>query len=251
MEPNEVIDHELLAEQQAYYRARAGEYDEWFRREGRYDRGPEHTARWAAEVREVAAALDRFRPAGRVLELACGTGWWTERLLDHATTITAVDASPEVLARNRARLGPSGVARVRYVQADLFEWRADALYDVVFFSFWLSHVPPARFNAFWAMVRDALAPGGRVFLIDSRRDDMSSARDHVLPDSEETTHRRRLNDGREFRVVKVFYEPEALSRSLATLGWTARAAITPTYFLYAEAAPASTPSARSISSSVT
>lgn len=34
----------LLAEQLAYYRARAGEYDQWFLREGRYDRGPEHRA---------------------------------------------------------------------------------------------------------------------------------------------------------------------------------------------------------------
>ncbi|HEX6751512.1 MAG TPA: class I SAM-dependent methyltransferase, partial [Longimicrobium sp.] len=88
---------DLIEQQKEYYRARAGEYDEWFERTGRYDRGPDHRARWFAEVEEVRAALERFRPAGRVLELACGTGWWTEQLLRWADEVTAVDASDEVL----------------------------------------------------------------------------------------------------------------------------------------------------------
>jgi ubiquinone/menaquinone biosynthesis C-methylase UbiE len=83
---------ELLHEQIAYYRARASEYDEWFLRTGRYDRGEEQNSRWFAEVAEVAAALDAFRPAGRVLELAAGTGLWTERLARYADHITALDA---------------------------------------------------------------------------------------------------------------------------------------------------------------
>ncbi len=37
-------DDELLGEQAAYYRARAPEYDDWWQRTGRYDRGPEATA---------------------------------------------------------------------------------------------------------------------------------------------------------------------------------------------------------------
>ncbi len=55
-------------EQITYYRARAGEYDEWFLREGRHDRGLEANAQWFAEVAEVAATLDTFAPRGRVLE---------------------------------------------------------------------------------------------------------------------------------------------------------------------------------------
>jgi hypothetical protein len=87
----------LLAEQARYYRELAGEYEDgWFRR-GRYDRGADANARWFAEAAEVEDALERFRPAGRVLELACGTGVWTRRLVGHADTVTAVDASPEVI----------------------------------------------------------------------------------------------------------------------------------------------------------
>ena len=54
--------------------------------------------------------------------------------------------------------------------ADLFDWRPGQQYDVVFFSFWLSHVPRARFGEFWSLVRDCLSPGGRAFLIDNRAD---------------------------------------------------------------------------------
>lgn len=219
----------LLNEQIAYYRARAGEYDEWFLRQGRYDRGPELNARWFGDVQQVRAALDRFRPAGRVLELACGTGLWTQVLAAYSTQITALDALAEVLALNQARL-PAG--RVRYLQADLFGWQPDQAYDMVFFGFWLSHVPPTHFDAFWQMVRAALAPGGRVFFVDSRYEPTSTATDHSQRAREEFVTTRRLNSGDEFQIVKIFYEPRPLAERLAGLGWQFEIAETSLHFIY-------------------
>jgi ubiquinone/menaquinone biosynthesis C-methylase UbiE len=219
----------LLQEQITYYRARAGEYDQWFLRQGRYDRGPEFNRQWFAEIETVVEALTAFAPRGKVLELACGTGLWTARLAHYADSITAVDASPEVLAINWARLGQ---ANVTYVQADLFSWQPDDRYDVVFFSFWLSHVPPERFAAFWNMVRSCLAPAGRVFFIDSRYNEISTAIDHQLEGEEAVTVQRRLNDGREFRIVKIFYQAEELATQLRELGWRAVVQTTPSHFLY-------------------
>jgi len=224
----------LLREQVSYYRARAGEYDQWFLRQGRYDRDPALNARWFAEVDQVRAALDTFAPTGRVLELACGTGLWTERLVPHADSVMAIDASPEVLAINRARVGG---AKVRYVQADLLHWTPDGQYDTVFFGFWLSHVPPERFDAFWDLVRDSLAPGGRVFFVDSLHEPTSTAADHRLEDAKSTATVRRLNDGREFRIVKVFYDPEELTRKLEGLGWRFTVSPTENYFLYGCGSP--------------
>jgi len=88
------------------------------------------------------------------MELACGTGIWTEQLLRHAAEITTVDASPEMLGIASRRVESD---RVRFVLADIFNWEPDRRYDVVFFGFWLSHVPLERFDAFWAPVAQCLS----------------------------------------------------------------------------------------------
>lgn len=231
-----MTDPAVLSEQLDYYRARAHEYDKWWLREGRYDRGAEANAEWFAETDALERALAAFDPRGEVLELACGTGLWTRRLVDHDVRVTAVDAAPEVLAINRARVGDRAV---RYVQADLFDWAPEpAAYDVCMFAFWLSHVPADRFATFWDMVGSALRPGGRVFFIDSARDEQSTAADHRLPDEGEATMTRRLDDGREFAIVKRFYEPDALTAALAELGWECQVSSTGRFFIYGSASRA-------------
>ncbi len=224
----------VMGEQIAYYRARAHEYDQWFLRQGRYDHGPEQNARWFAEVRQVEEALERFAPTGRVLEIACGTGLWTQRLLVYADSITALDASPEVITHNCQRLGNVSQHRVRYVEADVFSWEPDARFDTIFFSFWLSHVPPERFEGFWNVVQAALAPEGRVFFVDSLYSPQGTAVDQRLEGEQATTLTRHLNDGRAFRIVKVYYQPTELEARLRRMGWDVTVCATPTFFLYGE-----------------
>jgi len=204
---------DILGEQRTYYRERAAEYDEWWFRVGRYALPPEEKRGWLADVAEVEAALGRFAPRGDVLELACGTGLWTHHLARHAPRVTAVDASPEMIARNKARV--SGT--VTYVVADLFDWTPPAhAFDVCFFAYWLSHVPADRLAAFWAMVGTALRPGGRVFLVDSYRAEPLAGH----------TQERELNDGRRFRVVKRFWQPAELAADAGGLGWSLDARVT-------------------------
>ena len=232
---------EILRQQIDYYRHRSAEYDEWFQRQGRYDRGDALNKQWFDEVAELEKALDDFRPAGRVLEFACGTGWWTQRLAKYADSLTAIDASPEVIEINRRRLGPDAT-RVQYVQSDIFRWRPAERYDVAFFSFWLSHVPPEKFEPFWDVVRSSLAPAGRVFFIDSAYTQTSTAKDHSLEGPDASTMTRRLNDGREYRIVKVFYDPSALQQRLESIGWQATVRPTPTFFIHGSAHPSPSPS---------
>ena len=187
----------LLAEQIAYYRARAPEY---------LVDGLELPG-----GRELEAALDAFRPTGDVLELACGPGVWTPQLLRHAGTVTAVDAAPEMLAIAAARVGDG----VRFVCADLFGWEPDRRYDVVFFGFWLSHVPLERFAAFWALVDDCLVPGGRVFFAD----DAYRTPDELVEGAASSTIRRRIGDGTAYRAVKVPHTTRELEARLDRLGW--------------------------------
>lgn len=227
-------DADVLDEQLAYYRRRAPAYDEWWQRRGPYDRGETANAAWKAEVAEVEAALDAFGAGGDVLELAGGTGWWTARLARTARRLTVVDASPEAIALNRARVARHDVG---YVVDDLFTWsppRAHA-YDVVFFSFWLSHVPRARTGAFWSLVATCLAPGGRAFLVDSRDDPARVDSDPYTVRVDDDVHRRRLGDGSEHRVFKVFYEPDELGAQLYALGWEADLRATASSFVYGSA----------------
>jgi demethylmenaquinone methyltransferase/2-methoxy-6-polyprenyl-1,4-benzoquinol methylase len=231
-----LADDTVLSEQLDYYRARAGEYDKWWLRQGRFDRGAEANARWFAETAQLERALERFAPTGAVLELAGGTGLWTRRLAPYATSLTVVDAAPEVLAINRERVGDPAV---RYLEADLFDFAPDpGAYDACVFSFWLSHVPADHFAAFWQMVGSALRPGGRVLFIDSARTERSTAADHQLPGQDEQTMTRRLDDGREFQIVKRFYDPPQLSAELAELGWECRMHTTGEFFIYGTATPA-------------
>ncbi|HEV2252116.1 MAG TPA: class I SAM-dependent methyltransferase [Streptosporangiaceae bacterium] len=190
---------QLLAGQRAYYSALAPDY---------LDQGLDLPGGG-----ELADALDAFGPAGRVLELACGPGTWTGQLLRHAHDVTAVDASPQMLAIAATRV-PGG-APVRFVQADLFTWEPDRRYDVVFMGFWLSHVPAGRFGSFWALVAAALEPRGRVFFTD----DSYRTPEELIEGPASSTIQRRTPDGTTYRIVKVPHEPADLERQLRSLGW--------------------------------
>jgi SAM-dependent methyltransferase len=200
-------DRTLIDEQIAYYRARAREYDATSTPEG----NP-----FATADDRIRDALHAFAPRGRVLELAAGTGQWTGILADHADELLVTDASPEMLELNRAKVGER--PNVRYALADAFEPTAAIGYDVVFFGFFLSHVPPGRFEAFWAGVARLLNAGGRVFFVDEGphfewREDWIDEAGGVV--------RRPLSDGSVHRAVKVLWRADELEARLTGLGWTA------------------------------
>jgi ubiquinone/menaquinone biosynthesis C-methylase UbiE len=219
-----------LQEQIAYYRARAGEYDEWFYRVGRYNHGEAFNQRWFDEAAVAMQTLHQIGPVENVLELACGTGIWTRELLKVGKQITAIDASPEVIEINRQKLkSPS----IRYEQADLFAWEPDRKYDLVVFTFWLSHVPPEHLNYFLDKVSRAVRRGGQLFMVDSRPDQTSTAKDKPIQMDSNAYQVRKLNDGREFRIVKVFYEQDDLSAKFADAGFDAIVKTTQNYFIYA------------------
>ena len=228
---------DILQEQIQYYRDRAAEYDEWFFRQGRYDRGEDHRRQWFAEISIVQEALRLALSGGDVLELACGTGLWTQHLASVATHLTAVDASPEVMLQNQQRVGS---AAVEYIVADLFTWTPKQTFDFVFFSFWLSHVPMIEFLSFWQKVKKSVRPNGRIFFVDSLFNQDSTARNH------QTLHHqgyseRQLNNGRTYRVVKIFHDPNQLQISLQNLGWCGQIDRTDNYFLYGLFQPLITP----------
>jgi demethylmenaquinone methyltransferase/2-methoxy-6-polyprenyl-1,4-benzoquinol methylase len=173
--------------------------------------------------------LRSIGPVGDALELAAGTGIWTRELLKIADHVTAIDASPEVLRINHRKLG--GPSRVTYKQEDVFSWNPKKQFDLVSFTFWLSHVPPERAPEFLSKVYRATKPDGSVWMVDSRRASTGTAADQsVLNDT--MYQQRMLNDGRTFEIVKVYYDVPRLEQLLSRAGFVADVRETESYFLH-------------------
>ena len=210
---------DLAAELIAYYEARAGEYDDWYLRRGRYAHGPIHDQAWAAELDAATLWLDRQRIGGEIVELAAGTGWWSP-LLASKGELSISDAASAPLDRARDRLLAHGLRAHIHVRDAWAE--PDRTVDALFCGFWLSHVPRGRLIDFLALARRWLRPGGTFLFLDSRRDPASGAVDQPETPEEELDAgvvRRRLGDGREYRVVKVIYEPVELEVALRAAGF--------------------------------
>ncbi len=204
---------EPAAEMLAYYEARAPEYDDWYLRRGRYARGPIHDAAWNAELDAAGRWLDGLPIQGEIVELAAGTGWWSP-LLASKGELSLYDAAAAPLERARERLVAHGLRAHLHLRDAWLE--PDRAVDAVFAGFWLSHVPRDRLDAFLGIVRRWLKPGGVFAFIDSQLDPQSSAADHPAPADDRSV--RRLDDGREFTVVKVYYAPAELEAALAKAG---------------------------------
>ena len=205
---------ELDAQMVEYYEARAAEYDDWYLRRGRYARGAIHDAAWNAELDAAGRWLDALPWTGEIVELAAGTGWWSP-LLASRGELSLYDASPAALDLARERLVAHGLRAHLHVRDAWSE--PDRVVDGLFMGFWLSHVPRERLAESLAIGRRWLKPGGRIAFIDSLADPASGAADHPLPARDRST--RRLDDGRQFTIVKVYYAPDELATALEAAGF--------------------------------
>ena len=189
----------ILDEQIEYYRARAQEYDESIA----------DATNLLAPGKTLLLNLGKFVS---ILELACGTGIWTETLLQMGNHVTALDAAPEMLAIARQKLREE---RVLFQQADLFDWEPSQQYNLVFFANWLSHVPPEALDDFLGKVKHSVQAGGQIALIDQYLPsdaDKQVAKDDIYA-------KRPVEDGRQFTIVKAFYDLEFLRNKFESLGF--------------------------------
>lgn len=200
----------------AYYEARAPEYDDWYLRRGRYDHGPIANAVWQAELDAATMWLDGLPLGPVIVELAAGTGWWSP-LLAQKGELWAFDAAEAPLDRARTRLLAHGLRAHLHVRD---AWAApEREADSLFAGFWLSHVPRAQLAAFLRIARGWLREGGTFAFVDSLPDPESGATDHPSPSADRSV--RRLADGREFEIPKVYYQPRELEAALVDAGFAA------------------------------
>lgn len=189
----------MIDETKEYYRQRASQYSDWSRRTGRYEGGSEPNESFFDEAKMLLDALDSNKLTGDGLEIASGTGIWTEALTRHATTPTALDSSREMIELCKTRL--MGTPKVRYVHADFYTWTPDRQYDAVTFAFWISHVPSWKLDEFATKVSHCLLPRGRIFFVDQKS---SAMKYEVLDQPGGEIASRTLEDDKTFNVVKHF-----------------------------------------------
>jgi demethylmenaquinone methyltransferase/2-methoxy-6-polyprenyl-1,4-benzoquinol methylase len=198
----------------AYYEARAAEYDDWYLRRGRYSRGPIHDAAWDAELDGAGTWLDALPISGEIVELAAGTGWWSP-LLAGKGVLWLYDAAEAPLERARDRLLAHRLRAHIHVRDAWAE--PDRQVDALVCNFWLSHVARDRTGAFLELAHRWLKPGGTFAFIDSLLDPQSGAADHPAPADDRAV--RRLADGREFTITKVFRTPDEFDAALRAAGF--------------------------------
>jgi len=190
---------------QDYYAARAAEYDRVYEK-------PERQA----DLRTLRRWLPSLLVGTHLLEVACGTGYWTQLVAPVAAQVVAVDAAPETLEIARARVAN---AAVRFLVGDAYSLPAGlGTFDASLAAFWFSHVPVARRREFLGGLSSVLAPGAKVVLVDNRFVEGSSTPIGERDEDGDTYQLRRLDDGSSHRVLKNFPTEAELRACLAEAG---------------------------------
>lgn len=172
-----------------YYAARAREYDA----SSSYQR-PESRAALApmrAQYQLAFAGAD-------VLEVACGTGYWTRTVALTARSLTATDVNEEVLAVARAR---ASFANVRFQRTDAFTLDGiEGPFTGAFAQFWWSHIPVAKVRSFLTTLHSQLAPGALVMFADTLQTRVGA---QLGVDSDgDLVIRRKLRNGTPHEIIK-------------------------------------------------
>jgi demethylmenaquinone methyltransferase/2-methoxy-6-polyprenyl-1,4-benzoquinol methylase len=186
---------------ESYYARRAHEYERIYAKPERQE-----------DLRKLRAFVEETFAGKHVLEVACGTGYWTEVLARSVASVTAVDVNEEVLAIARAK----GLGAVRFECADAYGLpRFSKVFDAGLLAFWWSHIPKARLPSFLTGLHRLFAPGATIVFIDNVYVEGSST-PIARTDADGNTYQiRKLDDGSTHEVLKNFPSEEELRE-----GWS-------------------------------
>jgi SAM-dependent methyltransferase len=200
----------MTGDTRAYYSARAPEYDRIYTK-------PERQSDLRAMQRWLPAEL-----SGRlILELACGTGYWTQFVAPVARSIVAIDAAPEPLEIARTRVAEC--SHITFLLGDAYRISSGiGVFDAAFAGFWFSHVPHSRRWEFLLHLNERLESGSPVVLFDNLFVEGSSTPIAERDDEGNTYQLRALDNGTVHRVLKNFPTKLELLALVAAIGGDGR-----------------------------
>lgn len=180
------------SEMRAYYAERAPYYDAVYLK-------PERQS----DIAFLSNYLPEQFKDREVLEVACGTGYWTQHIAKLARRVLASDGTAEPL--EFAKLRPRHNCNVEFALADAYKLGADlGQFNASFAGLWFSHIPVGLRSSFFAGLHERLVPGAKVVLIDNNQ---AQLRDFPITETDHegnTYQQRALNDGSVHRVLKNF-----------------------------------------------
>lgn len=185
-----------------YYAKRAREYERVF-----------HKPERQQDLTTLREFVGRTLAGRDVLEIACGTGYWTEILSTCAAAVTAIDINEEVLEIARAK--PLARERVQFHRGDAWDLPPfPQLFTGGLAGFWWSHIPKGRLREFLAGAQQAFAPGAKIVFIDNVYAEGSST-PLSRTDSDGNTYQiRKLDDGSAYEVLKNFPTEKELRQTV-------------------------------------
>lgn len=209
----------------AYYARRASEYERIYAR-------PERQS----DLSALSARIGGLFAGRNVLELACGTGWWTPVIAQGAARVTALDLNEEVLAIARAKDLPAG--KVEFMRGSAFEIPDfGRRHDALFAGFWWSHVRLEELDAFLASAVAAIAPGSLVAFLDNRYVEGSSTPVSRRDAQGNSYQLRQLADGSSHEVLKNFPDTGELVERASRCGTDAHVELLEYFWLLSFRAP--------------
>jgi SAM-dependent methyltransferase len=188
-----------------YYDKRAAEYETIYQRNDPVRQN---------ELAQISASICKYLADRRILEVACGTGFWTQVASQVATHVVATDISQEMLKIARTKNLPANkvefLAMDSYALNDLAEEFNGGLAN-----FWFSHIPKKRIKEFLASFHGCLERNSIVFMADNLYIPGVGGELVSREGSEDTFKRRKLSDGSEHLVLKNYYDAAELREILA------------------------------------
>jgi demethylmenaquinone methyltransferase/2-methoxy-6-polyprenyl-1,4-benzoquinol methylase len=185
-----------------YYGKRAPQYERIY-----------HKPERQTDLRVLREHVAQIFAGRRVLEVACGTGWWTEVMADSAESVLATDINEEVLAIAKAK--PLDPTKISFHRRDAFRLEeVKGSFDAGLAAFWWSHLMPAELDRFLSSFHAALQPGSVVVFIDNIYVEGSSTPISRCGAGGNTYQLRKLDDGTTTEVLKNFPTDKEIAEAL-------------------------------------
>ncbi len=149
-----------------------------------------------------------------VLDLACGTGYWSKVASETAKEIVACDIAPEMIsqAKNKNYNCPIGFA-----VSDLHQLAFNpGIFDLIILGFWFSHEPKQNYGVLFDSIIAPLKTGGQIWMIDNNPPAEGLQNDTAGSDKHGNNLKlRRLQNGDEYVILKNYFSKDRLEKVLS------------------------------------